>query len=106
MENIAALLRCIPAFISVLVEFDLNSLIVLDFPEILLEICTWPTTHQLVGERGRCHGHGEGLEWLGDMEHAVGTGRLSGMVSGSHEPKQDGSSESLNATPRTLEVNA
>lgn len=39
-ENIAALLRCIPGFISVLAEFDLNSLVILVFPQILLEMCT------------------------------------------------------------------
>lgn len=49
VENIAALLCYIPAFISALAEFDLNSLLVLIFPQILLELCTWPTTHQLVG---------------------------------------------------------
>lgn len=58
VKNIAALLCYIPAFISALAEFDLNSLIVLVFPQILLELCTWPTTHQQVGR-------GEGVAAVG-----------------------------------------
>lgn len=39
MEKTAAPPRGIPAFVSVLAKFDLNSLIVLVFPQILHEIC-------------------------------------------------------------------
>lgn len=62
MENIVALLCGMAAFFPVLAEFDLNSLILLVFPRILLGMGAGPATPLLVG-------NGEDVTAVGrDME--------------------------------------
>lgn len=97
MENVAAFLLCIPAFISVLAMFDLNSWIVSVFPQILLEI--------VLGKQFKNRwGMGKVSQpWGGTGEHGVN--RLSDTVSRSHAPEQDGGSGSPNVTPWILDIN-